>query len=99
MLESQLFGYRKGAFTGAENAFEGIIRAAAGGTLFLDEIAEIGPEPQPKLLRFLESHEVHGLGEARPGKVDVRGIAATNADLEDLLAQGALRQRLLYPPN
>ena len=99
MLESQLFGYRKGAFTGAENAFEGIIRAAAGGTLFLDEIAEIGPELQPKLLRFLETHEVHGLGEAQPVKVDVRVIAATNGDLETLVADGRFREDLFYRLN
>jgi DNA-binding NtrC family response regulator/tetratricopeptide (TPR) repeat protein len=99
MLESQLFGYRKGAFTGAENAFEGIVRAAAGGTLFLDEIAEIGPDLQPKLLRFLETHEVHGLGEAQPVKVDVRVIAATNADLETLVADGHFREDLFYRLN
>jgi DNA-binding NtrC family response regulator/tetratricopeptide (TPR) repeat protein len=99
MLESQLFGYRKGAFTGAENAFDGIIRAAAGGTLFLDEIAEIGPDLQPKLLRFLETHEVHGLGEAQPVKVDVRVIAATNADLESLVGDGRFREDLFYRLN
>jgi len=99
MLESQLFGYRKGAFTGAQDGFEGIIRAAAGGTLFLDEIAEIGPELQPKLLRFLETHEVHGLGEAQPVKVDVRVIAATNGDLETLVADGRFREDLFYRLN
>ena len=99
MLESQLFGYRRGAFTGAETAFEGIIRGAAGGTLFLDEIAEIGPELQPKLLRFLETHEVHALGEAQPVKVDVRVIAATNADLEMLVAEGRFREDLFYRLN
>ena len=99
MLESQLFGYRKGAFTGADSAFDGIIRAAAGGTLFLDEIAEIGPELQPKLLRFLETHEIHGLGEAQPVKVDVRVIAATNADLETLIAEGRFREDLFYRLN
>ena len=99
MLESQLFGYRKGSFTGAQDAFEGIIRAAAGGTLFLDEIAEIGPELQPKLLRFLETHEVHGLGESQPVKVDVRVIAATNADLESLVADGRFREDLFYRLN
>jgi transcriptional regulator with PAS, ATPase and Fis domain len=99
MLESQLFGYRKGAFTGADAAFDGIIRAAAGGTLFLDEIAEIGPELQPKLLRFLETHEVHGLGESHPAKVDVRIIAATNADLESLVASGRFREDLFYRLN
>jgi hydrogenase-4 transcriptional activator len=99
MLESQLFGYRKGAFTGAEQAFDGVIRAAAGGTLFLDEIAEIGPELQPKLLRFLEAHEVHGLGEARPAQADVRVIAATNADIETLVADGRFREDLYYRLN
>ena len=99
MLESQLFGYRKGAFTGANEAFDGVIRAAAGGTLFLDEIAEIGPELQPKLLRFLETHEVHGLGEAQPVKVDVRVIAATNADLDALVAEGRFREDLFYRLN
>jgi DNA-binding NtrC family response regulator len=99
MLESQLFGYRKGAFTGADNAFEGVIRAAAGGTIFLDEIAEIAPELQPKLLRFLETHEVHGLGEAQPVKVDVRIVAATNADLETLVAEGRFREDLFYRLN
>jgi len=99
LLESQLFGYRKGAFTGANDAFDGVIRAAAGGTLFLDEIAEIGPELQPKLLRFLETHEVHGLGESQPTKVDVRVIAATNADVEALVADGRFREDLFYRLN
>ena len=99
MLESQLFGYRKGAFTGADQAFEGVIRAATGGTLFLDEIAEIGPELQPKLLRFLETREVHGLGEAQPVRVDVRIVAATNADVESLVSQNRLREDLFYRLN
>ena len=99
MLESQLFGYRRGAFTGADAGFEGVIRAAAGGTLFLDEIAEIGPELQPKLLRFLETHEVHGLGESQPVKIDVRVIAATNADLESMVAEGRFREDLFYRLN
>ncbi len=99
MLESQLFGYRRGAFTGADAAFDGVIRAAAGGTLFLDEIAEIGPELQPKLLRFLETHEVHGLGEAHPVSVDVRVIGATNANLETLMADGRFREDLFYRLN
>ncbi|NUR56620.1 MAG: sigma-54-dependent Fis family transcriptional regulator [Acidobacteria bacterium] len=99
MLESQVFGYRRGAFTGADSAFEGVIRAAAGGTLFLDEIAEIGPELQPKLLRFLETREVHPLGEAQPAAVDVRIIAATNADLDALVADGRFRQDLFYRLN
>jgi DNA-binding NtrC family response regulator len=99
MLESQLFGYRKGAFTGADSSFAGVIRSAAGGTLFLDEIAEIGPDVQPKLLRFLETHEIHPLGEPHPVKVDVRVIAATNARLEQLVAEGRFREDLFYRLN
>jgi transcriptional regulator with PAS, ATPase and Fis domain len=96
MLESQLFGYRKGAFTGADTSFTGVIRAAEGGTLFLDEIADMPIDLQPKLLRFLETHEIHPLGEPRPTKVDVRVIAATNANLEQLVGEGRFRQDLFY---
>ena len=96
MLESQLFGYRKGAFTGAETAFAGVIRNAHGGTLFLDEIGDISLDLQPKLLRFIEQHEVHPLGEALATKVDVRIIAATNANLDQLVAAGRFRDDLYY---
>jgi DNA-binding NtrC family response regulator len=96
MLESQLFGYRKGAFTGAESAFAGVIRAAAGGTLFLDEIGDVTIDVQPKLLRFLEQQEVHPFGEPHPVKVDVRIVAATNGNLDELVAQGRFREDLLY---
>jgi len=99
MLESQLFGYRKGAFTGADTSFAGVIRSAAGGTLFLDEIADISLDIQPKLLRFLETHEIHPLGEPQPVKVDVRIIAATNAPLEQLVAEGRFREDLFYRLN
>ena len=99
MLESQLFGYRKGAFTGADASFTGVIRAAAGGTLFLDEIADVSLEVQPKLLRFLETREVHPLGEPHPTTVDVRIIAATNASLEQLVAEGRFREDLFYRLN
>ena len=99
MLESQLFGYRRGAFTGADTAFGGVIRAAEGGTLFLDEIADMPPDIQPKLLRFLETHEIHPLGEPHPITVDVRVIAATNANLEQLVAQGRFREDLFYRLN
>jgi DNA-binding NtrC family response regulator len=99
MLESQLFGHRKGAFTGADSAFPGVIRSAAGGTLFLDEIGEIGPDVQPKLLRFLETREIHPLGEPQPLTVDVRVIAATNAGLEELVAGGRFREDLFYRLN
>jgi DNA-binding NtrC family response regulator/tetratricopeptide (TPR) repeat protein len=99
MLESQLFGYRKGAFTGADTSFTGVIRAAEGGTLFLDEVADMPVDVQPKLLRFLETHEIHPLGEPHPTKVDVRVIAATNANLEQLVAEGRFRQDLYYRLN
>ena len=96
MLESQLFGYRRGAFTGADAAFPGVIRAAAGGTLFLDEIGETPLDLQPKLLRFLDYQEIHPLGEPHPVKVDVRVIAATNANLERLVSEGRFREDLYY---
>jgi DNA-binding NtrC family response regulator/tetratricopeptide (TPR) repeat protein len=99
MLDAQLFGYRKGAFTGANEAFPGVIRAAAGGTLFLDEIGEMTLDVQPKLLRFLESGDIHPLGEPRPIHVDVRIVTATNADLEALVADGRFREDLFYRLN
>jgi DNA-binding NtrC family response regulator len=99
MLDAQLFGYRKGAFTGAADAFQGVIRAAAGGTLFLDEIGEVALDVQPKLLRFLESGEIHPLGEPRPLAVDVRVLAATNADLEQMVEDGRFREDLFYRLN
>ena len=99
MVESQLFGYRRGAFTGADSSFPGVIRAAAGGTLFLDEIADVPVDVQPKLLRFLEHQEIHPLGEPQPIKVDVRIIAATNGNLDQLVAQGRFREDLYYRLN
>jgi DNA-binding NtrC family response regulator len=99
MLDAQLFGYRKGAFTGATDAFDGVIRSAEGGTLFLDEIGEVALDVQPKLLRFLESGEIHPLGEPRPMTVDVRVVAATNADLEKLVEEGRFREDLYYRLN
>jgi transcriptional regulator with AAA-type ATPase domain len=99
MLDSQLFGYRRGAFTGAHDDGPGVIRAAAGGTLFLDEIGEMSPEAQPKLLRFLESGEILPLGEPRPQRVDVRIVAATNANLDQLVSEGRFREDLYYRLN
>jgi DNA-binding NtrC family response regulator/tetratricopeptide (TPR) repeat protein len=99
LLESQLFGHRRGAFTGAERDSLGMIRTARGGTLFLDEIGELSLDVQPKLLRFLESGEVAPLGEPTPQRVDVRVIAATNADLEGLVQAGRFRQDLFYRLN
>ena len=96
MLESQLFGHRRGAFTGAESTFSGVIRAGDGGTLFLDEIGDMKLDLQPKLLRFIEEKEVHPLGEPRAVKVDVRIIAATNVNLDALVSEGRFRQDLLY---
>ena len=99
MLDSQLFGHRRGSFTGASENFAGVIRAASGGTLFIDEIGEATLEVQPKFLRFLESSEVHPIGETQPIKVDVRVIAATNADLDTMLSQGRFREDLFYRLN
>jgi transcriptional regulator with PAS, ATPase and Fis domain len=96
MLESQLFGHRRGAFTGADRDNPGVIRAARGGTLFLDEIGELALELQPKLLRFLESSEICPLGETTPFTVDVRVIAATNANLEQAVKSGRFREDLYY---
>jgi transcriptional regulator with PAS, ATPase and Fis domain len=96
MMESQLFGHRRGAFTGADRDNPGVIRAASGGTLFLDEIGELAIELQPKLLRFLESREICPLGETTPFSVDVRVIAATNANLEQAVKSGRFREDLFY---
>ena len=96
LLESQLFGYRRGAFTGAERDNPGLIRAAKDGTLFLDEIGELGLDLQPKLLRFLESGEINPLGETSPFNVDVRIVAATNANLERLVEEGRFRKICIY---
>ncbi len=99
MLDSHLFGHRKGAFTGAIDSFLGVIRANEGGTLFLDEIGEVSLDLQVKLLRFLETGEVHPLGETKPVKVDVRVIAATNQPLEALIKEGRFREDLFYRLN
>jgi DNA-binding NtrC family response regulator len=99
MLDSHLFGHRKGAFTGAIDNFLGVIRANEGGTLFLDEIGEVSLDLQVKLLRFLESGDVHPLGEVKPVKVDVRVIAATNQPLETLIKEGRFREDLFYRLN
>ncbi len=96
LADSQLFGHRRGSFTGAVNDQAGLIRSAAGGSLFLDEIGDLPLEIQPKLLRFLEQGEVMPVGETRPQRVDVRVIAATNADLEQRVAEGKFREDLYY---
>jgi transcriptional regulator with PAS, ATPase and Fis domain len=96
LIESMLFGHRKGAFTGAHADHEGMIRAAEGGTLFLDEIGDLPLALQPKLLRFLQEGEVHTLGERSPRKVNVRVLAATHKNMEREVGEGRFRQDLYY---
>lgn len=96
LVESILFGHRKGSFTGALAENQGLIRAAEGGTLFLDEIGDLPLPLQPKLLRFLQEGEVHTLGESAPRKVNVRVIAATHKQLEGLTREGVFREDLYY---
>jgi transcriptional regulator with AAA-type ATPase domain/tetratricopeptide (TPR) repeat protein len=96
LADSQLFGHRRGSFTGAVSDQPGLVRSAAGGTLFLDEIGDLPLDVQPKLLRFLEQQEILPIGETRPQRVDVRVLAATNADLEQRVAEGKFREDLYY---
>ncbi|PLY12477.1 MAG: sigma-54-dependent Fis family transcriptional regulator [Desulfuromonas sp.] len=96
LLESELFGYVKGAFTGATQAKAGRIRYADGGTLFLDEIGDMKPALQAKLLRVLQEREFEPVGGLKPVPVDVRIVAATHRDLEKLIAEGTFREDLYY---
>ena len=96
LLESELFGYRKGAFTGADQDRQGLFETADGGTLFLDEIGEAGPAIQSKLLRALEERKINRVGDPRERDIDVRVIAATNRPLEQAIAAGEFRQDLYY---
>lgn len=99
LLESELFGYEKGAFTGANNSKPGKFELADKGTLFLDEIGDVPPATQVKLLRVLQEREFERLGGTRTVKVDVRLIAATNRDLREALEQGTFREDLYYRLN
>ena len=99
LLESELFGHEKGAFTGAVSQKRGKLEVAAGGTVFLDEMGELAPALQAKLLRFLQEHEFERVGGTRPIKVDLRLIAATNKDLGEAIQSGAFRQDLYYRLN
>ena len=99
IIDSQLFGHRRGSFTGATTNYPGIVKAAEGGTLFLDEIGDLSLEVQPKLMRFLQEGEIQPIGETKPLRVDVRVIAATNADLERAVEDGRFREDLFHRLN
>jgi two-component system response regulator AtoC len=99
VIESELFGHEKGAFTGAVSARQGLFEAADGGTLFLDEVAELTPRTQAKLLRVLECGEIVRVGATTPRRVNVRFIAATHRDLERMVATGQFRQDLFFRLN
>ncbi len=99
LIESELFGYEKGAFTGAQTNRVGLIEAAEGGTLFLDEIGELPMEAQARLLRFIQEGEIRRIGSVQSRKVDVRLICATHRDLKTLAAESRFRQDLYYRIN
>ena len=99
LVESELFGHRKGAFTGADNNRKGLFEVANGGTLFLDEVGELDKSVQVKLLRFLESGEIRRVGENEPFRVDVRVLCATNRDLRDMVKNEQFREDLFFRLN
>ncbi|MBX7106725.1 MAG: sigma-54 dependent transcriptional regulator [Gemmataceae bacterium] len=99
LVESELFGHRKGAFTGADRDHKGLFEVANGGTLFLDELGELNKNIQVKLLRFLESGEIRRVGETAPFKTDVRVLCATNRDLREMIAADEFREDLFFRVN
>jgi transcriptional regulator with PAS, ATPase and Fis domain len=96
LIESQLFGHKKGSFTDAVQDYPGAVREAAGGTLLLDEVAELSRPNQVKLLRLIERGEIHSIGATMPEHINVRIIASTNRNLKELVAQGQFRDDLFY---
>ncbi len=99
LVESELFGHRKGSFTGADRDHKGLFEVANGGTLFLDEVGELNKNIQVKLLRFLESGEIRRLGDTEPFRVDVRVICATNRDLREMIKDDDFREDLYFRVN
>ncbi len=99
LVESELFGHKKGAFTGAESARKGLIEIAKGGTLFLDELGELDKHMQVKMLRFLESGELRRVGENETIHIDVRIVCATNRNLQDMVSEGSFREDLYFRVN
>src|SRR5207247_10234900 len=99
LLESELFGYEKGAFTGAAGRKEGRFELANGGTLFLDEVSDLSPVTQPKILRVLQEGEFERLGGTKTMRVDVRIVAATNQDLAQMVRDRRFREDLYYRLN
>lgn len=99
LIESELFGHKKGAFTGAVSDKEGLFKVANGGTIFLDEIAELPKSMQAKLLRVIQEREITPVGDVKPVRIDLRLIAATNQDLGEAVRKGSFRQDLYYRIN